>query len=59
MNRFYRSLLWTGIVAAGLAGCGDDVTIVDPPPPPPPPPPQIRAVSVNDAASVVDDLSPA
>jgi hypothetical protein len=34
-------------VAAGLAGCGDDVTIVDPPPPPPPPPAQIQSVSVT------------
>jgi hypothetical protein len=47
MNRFYRSLLLTGIVAAGLAGCGDDVTVVDPPPPPPPPTPQVRAVTVT------------
>ena len=46
MNRFYRSLLWTGIVAAGLAGCGDDVTVVDPPPPPPPPAPTIQSVTV-------------
>lgn len=47
MNRFYRSLLLTGIVAAGLAGCGDDVTVVDPPPPPPPPAPQVRGVTVT------------
>lgn len=47
MNRFYRSLLLTGIVAAGLAGCGDDVTVVDPPPPPPPPAPQVRSVTVT------------
>jgi len=46
MKRFYRSILWTGIVAAGLVGCGDDVTVVDPPPPPPPPPPQVRSVTV-------------
>jgi hypothetical protein len=44
MNKFYRSLLWTGIAAAGLAGCGDDVTIADPPPPPPP---AIRSVTVT------------
>jgi Bacterial Ig-like domain (group 2) len=36
MNRVYRSLLLTGIVAVGLAGCGDDVTVTEPPPPPPP-----------------------
>ncbi|MBM4188610.1 MAG: hypothetical protein FJ206_15000, partial [Gemmatimonadetes bacterium] len=46
MNKFHRSLLLTGIVAAGLAGCGDDVTVVDPPPPPPPPPP-IVSVTVT------------
>jgi hypothetical protein len=46
MNKFHRSLLLTGIVAAGLAGCGDDVTVVDPPPPPPPPAPEVRSVTV-------------
>jgi hypothetical protein len=46
MNKLYRSLLVTGIVAAGLAGCGDDVTITEPPPPPPPPPPSITNVTV-------------
>ena len=46
MNKLYRSLLLTGIVAAGLAGCGDDVTVVDPPPPPPAPLPQVRSVTV-------------
>jgi hypothetical protein len=46
MNKFHRSLLLTGIVAAGLAGCGDDVTVVDPPPPPPPPVAEVRSVTV-------------
>ncbi len=44
MNRVYRSLLLTGIVAVGLAGCGDDVTVTAPPPPPPP---GITAVTVT------------
>ncbi|MGE0554253.1 MAG: Ig-like domain-containing protein [Gemmatimonadales bacterium] len=47
MNKLYRSLLLTGIVAVGLAGCGDDVTVVDPPAPPPPPDPIVRAVEVT------------
>ncbi len=46
MQKLYRSLLVTGLVAVGLAGCGDDVTVTPPPPPPPPPTPQVRSVSV-------------
>jgi hypothetical protein len=46
MHKFYRSVLLTGMVAVGLAGCGDDVTIVDPPPPPPPPAPTVKSISV-------------
>ncbi len=46
MNKLYRSLLLTSGLAAALAGCGDDLTIVDPPAPPPPPPPAVRQVSV-------------
>src|SRR5689334_13866579 len=42
MNKFYRSLVWTGLAAAGLAGCGDDVTVQ----PPATPPPGIRSVTV-------------
>ncbi|MFN0180645.1 MAG: Ig-like domain-containing protein [Gemmatimonadales bacterium] len=52
MNKFHRSLLLTGIVAAGLAGCGDDVTVVDPPPPPPPPPPSVSVTVGPDGVSV-------
>ena len=43
MNKLHRSLLLTGIVAAGLAGCGDDVVVPVPPAPPPPP---VNSVSV-------------
>lgn len=46
MHKFYRSVLLTGMVAVGLAGCGDDVTIVEPPPPPPPPPPTVHSITV-------------
>ncbi|MBX3146013.1 MAG: Ig-like domain-containing protein [Gemmatimonadales bacterium] len=46
MNKFYRSMLFSGALAAGLAACGDDVTVIDPPPPPPPPPAVVRSVTV-------------
>lgn len=46
MHKLYRSFLVTGLVAAGLAGCGDDVTVTPPPPPPPPPTPMVRSVTV-------------
>lgn len=46
MHKFYRSVLLTGMVAVGLAGCGDDVTVVEPPPPPPPPTPTVKSISV-------------
>ncbi|MGE3617024.1 MAG: Ig-like domain-containing protein [Gemmatimonadales bacterium] len=47
MNKVFRNMLLSGLAVAGLAACGDDVTVVDPPPPPPPPTPQVRAVSVT------------
>jgi hypothetical protein len=34
MFKFYRSVLAAGVVALGLAACGDDVTVTNPPPPP-------------------------
>lgn len=40
MSKLYRSLLWSGLVVAGVAACGDNVT------PPPPPPLTVRSVSV-------------
>jgi uncharacterized protein YjdB len=35
MLKLYRNYLMAGVVALGLAACGDDLTITDPPPPPP------------------------
>src|SRR5262245_6023816 len=46
MRKFSRSLLWAGLVAAGVAACGDDVTITPPPPPPPPPTPTVHSIAV-------------
>ena len=37
MSKLYRSLLWSGLIVAGVAACGDDVTVTPPAPPPPPP----------------------
>ncbi len=33
MSKLYRSLLWSGLVAVGVAACGDDLTIQPPAPP--------------------------
>src|SRR5438034_11644629 len=33
MSKLYRSLLWSGLVAFGVAACGDDVTVTPPAPP--------------------------
>ena len=43
MSKLYRSLLWSGLVVAGVAACGDDVTVQ---PPPPPPAATVHSVSV-------------
>jgi hypothetical protein len=37
MLKNYRKFLTAGVLAFGLAACGDDVTITEPAPPPPPP----------------------
>ncbi len=37
MKKLYRSALFAGVLAFGVAACGDDVTIVEPEPTPPPP----------------------
>src|SRR5262245_3492782 len=42
MRKLYRSLLWSGVVAAGVAACGDDVTL----PPPAPPGTSVHSISV-------------
>ena len=52
MSKLFRSLVWTGFVAIGLAACGDDVTVVETPPTPPPTP-GILSVQVGpDGASI-------
>jgi hypothetical protein len=56
MRKFSRSLLWAGLVAAGVAACGDDVTIT---PPAPPPPPSQTVHSINVAPSGVTLNHPA
>jgi hypothetical protein len=43
MSKLYRSLLWSGVLAAGVAACGDDVTVT---PPPPPPAATVHSISV-------------
>lgn len=43
MSKLYRSLLWSGLVVAGVAACGDDVTVA---PPPPPPPATVHSINV-------------
>lgn len=35
MFKFYRSVLAAGVVALGLAACGDNAVVAPPPPPPP------------------------
>lgn len=53
MRKIFRSVLLTGMVAIGVAACGDDVTVVDPPPPPPPPAPAVKSITVTpDGASI-------
>ncbi len=34
--KLHRNVLFAGVLAFGVAACGDDVTVVDPPPPPVP-----------------------
>ena len=47
--KLYRSALTAGILALGVAACGDDVQVVDPPPPPPP----ALQVSMNPGSATV------
>lgn len=47
--RLHRSALFTGLLALGVAACGDDVQIVDPPPPPPP---ALNATLAPNAATI-------
>src|ERR1043166_6537052 len=32
MSKYHRSLLWLGVLAAGAAACGDDVSVTQPTP---------------------------
>ena len=47
--KLYRSALTAGILALGVAACGDDVQVVDPPPPPPP----ALQVSMNPPSALI------
>ena len=51
--RHYRSTLTAGILALGVAACGDDVQIVEPTPPVPPLPPAVTASMAPASASVL------
>ena len=52
MMKLNRSALMAGILALGVAACGDDVEIVQPTPEPPPPPPPVTATMAPASASV-------
>ena len=43
MSKISRSLLWSGLVAAGVAACGDDVSVLE------------HDVAVHDAESESDE----
>ena len=47
-----RFSLVAGVLALGVAACGDDVEIVQPTPEPPPPPPPVEATMAPASASV-------
>ncbi len=49
MNKFTRFTLFAGLLAFGLAACGDDVQVVQPDPPPPP-----LVVSLEPASVAID-----
>jgi hypothetical protein len=55
MKKLYRSALFAGVLAMGVAACGDDVTIIEPEPTPPPPlqvsmSPSNQAINVGETA---------
>ena len=47
-----RSALMAGLLALGVAACGDDVEVITPVPPPPPPPPPLVASMAPASADV-------
>ena len=50
--RFNRFALVAGVLALGVAACGDDVQVVEPTPPAPPPPPALSASMAPASAEV-------
>ena len=52
MMRLNRFALVAGVLALGVAACGDDVQVVEPTPPQPPPPPPVTATMAPASASV-------
>jgi len=62
MKKLHRTALVAGMLAFGVAACGDDVTIVEPTPPPPPPlsvtlTPSNAAVGVGEVADFAVGVS--
>ena len=52
MMKLNRFALVAGVLALGVAACGDDVQVVEPTPPQPPPPPPVEATMAPASASV-------
>ena len=52
MMKLNRFALVAGVLALGVAACGDDVQVVEPTPPQPPPPPPVTATMAPASASV-------
>ena len=50
--RLNRFALVAGVLALGVAACGDDVQVVEPTPPQPPPTPPVEATMAPASASV-------
>ena len=50
--KLHRSALMAGLLALGVAACGDDVEVVSPAPPVAPPPPPVTATMAPASASV-------
>lgn len=54
MLKHYRNFMMAGVLALGLAACGDDLTITEPPAPPPPPEvPNITTFSVSPTSATI------
>lgn len=62
MKKLHRTALVAGMLAFGVAACGDDVTVTEPTPPPPPPlsvtlTPSNAAVNVGEVADFAVGVS--